>query len=216
MLDSEDVKPLLNDFNRNLYATKTVFKRYLYNKINWNARLIGIKGARGVGKTTLMLQYIKENFKKRESAFYASLDNMWFNKYDLADLIEYLYNQGVTNVFIDEVHKLKNWQRYLKNFYDNYPDLKIVYTGSDMLAIDHSKADLSRRQTLYNMNGLSVREYLEFNGILNGTPVTLEDLLQNHIAIAEQYTSSTNILSHFAAYLQKGYYPFFKEAGPDY
>ena len=216
MLDSEDVKPLLNDFNRNLYATKTVFKRYLYNKINWNARLIGIKGARGVGKTTLMLQYIKENFKKRESAFYASLDNMWFNKYDLADLIEYLYNQGVTNVFIDEVHKLKDWQRYLKNFYDNYPDLKIVYTGSAMLAIDHSKADLSRRQTLYNMNGLSFREYLEFNGILNGTPVTLEDLLQNHIAIAEQYTSSTNILSHFAAYLQKGYYPFFKEAGPDY
>ena len=147
-MNVEDFKPLLNLYHRKLNATSCKFKRYLHKYINWEARLIGIKGARGVGKTTLMLQHIKENFKNPDKAFYVSLDSLWFNKYPLEELVEYLYNQGVEVIFLDEVHKLKNWQQYLKNFYDDYPDLKIVYTGSAMLAINNSKADLSRRQSL--------------------------------------------------------------------
>jgi predicted AAA+ superfamily ATPase len=117
---------------------------------------------------------------------------------------------------LDEVHKQKNWQQYLKNFYDNYPELKIVYTGSAMLAIDNSKADLSRRQTLYDFNGLSLREYLEFECGVGFPALTLSQLLENHGSETVEISQKTKILKHFNDYLQKGYYPFYKEAGADY
>ncbi len=215
-MNFEAVKPLLNLYHRKLGATSCKFKRYLHNKINWDARLIGIKGARGVGKTTLMLQHIKETFKNPDKAFYVSLDGLWFNKYPLEELVEHLYNQGVEVIFLDEVHKQKNWQQYLKNFYDDYPDLKIVYTGSAMLAIDNSKADLSRRQTLYDFNGLSLREYLEFDSGLKFPALTLTELFEKHVSTAMEISSQTKILKTFDNYLKKGYYPFYKEAGADY
>lgn len=177
---------------------------------------MGIKGARGVGKTTLILQYIKENFNNIDDALYVSLDNMWFNSYKLDDLVEYLYSRGINHIFLDEVHKYPNWAIAIKNFYDNYPNLNIVYTGSAMLAIDNSKTDLSRRQTIYTLNGMSFREYLEYEGVMQIAPIRVEDLLSNHVKIAMDICSQTVILKHFDNYLQKGYYPYYKEAADDY
>lgn len=215
-MELSDIKPLIDTYHRKIMTTSLTFKRYLYSKINWNVRLLGIRGARGVGKTTLILQYIKENFNNIDDVLYVSLDNLWFNSYKLEDLVEYLYSHGIKYIFLDEVHKYPNWAVVIKNFYDNYPNLNIVYTGSAMLAIDNSKADLSRRQTLYTLNGMSFREYLEYEGIMQINPINLEDLLSNHVKLAMDICYNTVILKHFDNYLQKGYYPYYKESGEDY
>lgn len=215
-MEYTDIQPLLNVYHRKLAATDLRFKRYLYNEINWNVRLVGIKGARGVGKTTLLLQHIKDSFQNVDDALYFSLDNLWFDNHRLEDLVEFLYTHGIVNLYIDEVHRYKNWTSLLKNFYDNYPDLKIVYTGSAMLAIDNSVADLSRRQSLYTLNGLSFREYLEYEDVITVPSVRLEDLLKNHVQIALDITSKVKVLKYFDLYLRSGYYPYYKEAGDDY
>lgn len=215
-MEYTDIQPLLNVYHRKLAATDLRFKRYLYNEINWNVRLVGIKGARGVGKTTLLLQHIKDSFENVDDALYFSLDNLWFDNHRLEDLVEFLYTHGIVNLYIDEVHRYKNWSSLLKNFYDNYPDLKIVYTGSAMLAIDNSVADLSRRQSLYTLNGLSFREYLEYEDVITVSSVRLEDLLKNHVQIALDITSKVKVLKYFDLYLRSGYYPYYKEAGDDY
>ena len=215
-MEYTDIQPLLNVYHRKLAATDLRFKRYLYNEINGNVRLVGIKGARGVGKTTLLLQHIKDSFENVDDALYFSLDNLWFDNHRLEDLVEFLYTHGIVNLYIDEVHRYKNWSSLLKNFYDNYPDLKIVYTGSAMLAIDNSVADLSRRQSLYTLNGLSFREYLEYEDVITVSPVRLEDLLKNHVQIALDITSKVKVLKYFDLYLRSGYYPYYKEAGDDY
>ena len=216
MMDYTDIQPLLTTFHRKLAATDLRFKRYLYKHINWNVRMIGIKGARGVGKTTLLMQHIKETFERTDNVLYVSLDNLWFENHRLEDLVEFLYTHGVTHLYFDEVHRHKNWTALLKNFYDNYPDLNIVYTGSAMLAIENSVADLSRRQSLYTLHGLSFREYLEYEGILTLPPFPWEELLANHTKLAMEITAQTKVLKHFDQYLRTGYYPYYKEAGEDY
>lgn len=215
-MDYADIQPLVNAFHRKLAATDVRFKRYLYDRINWDVRLLGIKGARGVGKTTLLMQHIKETFANLDEVLYVSLDNMWFNNHSLEELVEFLYTHGVVHIYFDEVHKQKNWTQLLKNFYDNYPDLNIVYTGSAMLAIDNSKTDLSRRQSLYTLNGLSFREYLEYEGIASIPAISLEDLLSGHMKYAMEVASKIKVLKYFDAYLRSGYYPYYKESGEDY
>ncbi len=217
-MDYTDIQPLLNTFHRKLAATDLRFKRYLYGQINWDARLLGIKGARGVGKTTMLLQHIKETAgNSLDEVFYASLDNMWFQTHSAEDLVEFLYTRGVTRIYLDEVHKYRDWTVLLKNLYDNYPDLNIVYTGSAMLAIDNYKSDLSRRQSLYTLHGLSFREYLEYEGIISLPSMTLEEMLKNHIRYAMNVTSAgIKVLKYFEQYLNEGYYPYYKEAGRDY
>lgn len=215
-MDYADIQPLLNAYHRKLATTDLRFKRYLYGKINWNVRLVGIKGARGVGKTTMLMQHIKDTFDNIDDVLYVSLDNLWFENHRLEELVEFLYTHGITYIYFDEVHRYKNWTTILKNFYDNYPNLNIVYTGSAMLAIENSIADLSRRQSLYTLNGLSFREYLEYEGITSIPAIGLEELLTNHIQYALNVTSKIKILKHFDQYLQKGYYPYYKEAGEDY
>lgn len=211
-----DIQPLLITYHRRLQVVDTKFKRSLYSRINWNVRLIGIRGARGVGKTTMLLQRIKEAFPRFNEAMYVSLDNLWFNNNSLEDLVEYLYTHGVHNIFLDEVHKYPNWSAHLKNFYDNYPDLNIVYTGSAMLAIDNSKVDLSRRQSLYTLKGLSFREYLEYEFGVKHEIIKFQDLLENHTTQAMRITSQCKILKQFEDYLKHGYYPYYKEVGEDY
>jgi predicted AAA+ superfamily ATPase len=122
----------------------------------------------------------------------------------------------MTTIFFDEVHKYPNWIQFIKNLYDSYPDLNIVYTGSSMLEIDNSKTDLSRRQSLYMLPVMSFREYLAFIDVLHLQPLKLEDLLENHVSIAMDIVQQTKILKHFHDYLEHGCYPFFKEAGADY
>ena len=215
-MDYTDIQPLINIYHRKLAATDLRFKRYLHYRIDWDVRLIGIKGARGVGKTTMLLQHIKESFDKIDDALYVSLDNLWFNTHKLEELVEFLYTHGVMHIYLDEVHRYKDWAVLLKNFYDSYPDLNIVYTGSAMLAIDNSKADLSRRQSLYTLNGLSFREYLACEGVAAIPTIGLEEMLAGHVEYAVDVISGIKILKYFDKYLREGYYPYYKEAGNDY
>lgn len=210
-MEEIDIEKIYRGYRRKLKETPLSFTRFLYGKINWNDRLIGIKGARGVGKTTLMLQYIKRNFEQTDHALYVSLDNLWFSTHSLDDLIEYHYTHGGTHLFLDEVHKFPQWQTKLKNLNDEYPDLYIVYTGSSMLEIDVQQGDLSRRQMVYQLVGLSFREFLEFECGMKIPAYSLEELLKNHIAIATDVTGQVKILPLFEKYMRTGYYPFYKE-----
>lgn len=215
-MEQNDVFPLLTTYHRRLAMTDMRFMRFLHGRINWRSRLIGIRGSRGAGKTTLLLQHIKQSFANVDDAIWISLDNIWFKTHSLPELIEYLYSHGVRHLFVDEVHKYPDWAVVLKNIYDSYPDLNVVYTGSSMLEIDNSKTDISRRQSLYTLPVMSFREYLAFTGIMEVASVTLEDLLRDHVALSMDLVSKAKMLKAFGEYLDKGCYPFFLEAGDDY
>lgn len=215
-MEDRDVERIYRGYQRRLKETPLSFTRFLYEKINWNDRLIGIKGARGVGKTTLMLQHIKRNFEQTDRALYVSLDNLWFSVHSLDDLVEYHYTHGGTHLFLDEVHRFPQWQTMLKNLNDDYPDLHVVYTGSSMLEIDIRQGDLSRRQMVYQLAGLSFREFLEFECGMSISKFELTDLLQNHVTIASGITERAKILPLFEKYLRMGYYPFYKDTYEGY
>ena len=186
--------------------TPTSFYRYLYRSIPWHDRMIGLIGPRGVGKSTLLLQRVKEQ-QGNGKYLYVSADNIYFSNHTLVDLANRFELYGGTHLFIDEVHKYPQWSRELKNIYDNHPGLHVVFTGSSVLDLLHGEADLSRRVLLRQMQGLSFREYLEFeHGIIS--PVrTLEELLSQDIKIE----GVEHPMPLFREYLQKGYYPFSKE-----
>lgn len=187
------------------------FKREVYDRINWQPRVIGIKGPKGVGKSTLLKQHIRETFPDDSRILYASLDHIWFNGNSLDDLVEYHYTHGGTHLFLDEVHKYKNWQWGVKNIYDNYPTMNVVFTGSSMLQIGEGNIDLSRRTSMNTVHGMSFREYLAFEGILSMDKINLEDILTRHVEIATEITGKVHVLPYFNAYLKYGYYPFYKE-----
>lgn len=208
-----DYEELLRPFNRKLLTTPTAFHRYLYSHIAWEDTLIGIKGPKGCGKTTLLLQHIKETFTgdALDKVLYVSLDNLWFANHKLMELVEYHYSHGGTHLFIDEIHYEKRWQTMLKNISDDYPGYHVVYTGSSMLQIDAAEGDLSRRQVMYEMRGMSFREYLEYEGILTTSALAIDDLLENHVKIAMDICEKCKPLEHFHKYLKVGYYPFYKD-----
>lgn len=188
------------------------FIRSMMDKVNWNARLIGIKGARGIGKTTLLFQYIQLNLANElEHTLYASLDSFWFTTNSLSDLIATFEKRGGKYLFLDEVHKYPNWAQELKNAYDEYPQLKIVFTGSSALEILNARADLSRRAVVYEMQGFSFREYLCVETGRSFDSYSLQELLTNHMRIAQQITTHIKPLQYFDSYLKFGYYPFYRE-----
>jgi len=205
------MKTLYEKFYRKLEITTLQFTRSAMDSIQWDARLIGIKGARGVGKTTLILQYIKKHLPKNESTLYVSLDNIWFAQNSLNSLTDYFVKHGGKFLFLDEVHKYPNWSQELKNIYDDYPELKIVFTGSSLLEILNARADLSRRAIVYSLQGLSYREFLNLKLGLNLPAITLNELLEKHTTIARQLNSKIKPIQHFDEYLKAGYYPFFQE-----
>jgi len=207
----EEIQELIEQSNYMIDLTNTTFVRYMYNEINWSNRLIGIKGPRGIGKTTLLLQYIKRNLSTKDS-LYVTADHFYFSEHRLFDLADYFVKMGGRHLFIDEIHKYGDWSKELKLIYDLHPTLQIVFTGSSILDIDKGEeADLSRRAVMYEMQGLSFREYLQlFHNIV--MPVySLEAVLTGEVkkAIDLKYP-----LSLFASYLAEGYYPFAKE--PDF
>ncbi|MCQ2146471.1 MAG: AAA family ATPase [Bacteroidales bacterium] len=202
--------------NRRVSQIDLSYKRPIYFQINWDNRLIGIKGPKGVGKSTLILQHIKESFSDLGKILYVSLDNLWFASNSLIDLVEYHYTHGGTHIFLDEIHKYKHWQDAVKNIYDDYPDLHVVYTGSSILKLKAGDGDLSRRVRSYEMTGLSFREYLIFEGKLEYQVLSLEDILNNHVTIAADIVSRVKILPAFESYLKEGFYPFYKEEGDGY
>ena len=207
----EGLDQILSIYSRRLQGTPEGFKRYLIDKIDWRDNLIAIKGAKGTGKTTMLLQHIKESFTDKDKALYLSLDNLWFETHSINDLIEYHYTHGGTHLFLDEVHYYPKWKTLIKNINDDYPGLHVVYIGSSMLKIDSGVADLSRRQLPYTLHGMSFREYLLYEGLAEMEPISLDLLLRDHRRIAEDILSNgMKILPAFGEYLRYGYYPFYK------
>lgn len=198
-------------FLKKIDATSLTFIRSMIDKISWEARLIGIKGPRGVGKTTLLLQYIKKNLPIDHSTLYVSLDNIWFAQNNLVDLVDDFAKRGGKYLFLDEVHKYPNWSIEIKNIYDDFPELKIVFTGSSMLEILNARADLSRRAVIYHMQGLSFREYLAIKTGQEFAVHSLEEIIANHVSISREILQKVKPLAHFGSYLNHGYFPFFQE-----
>lgn len=215
-MELADIRPIVEFYHSKLSQVSLDFKRYLYPQINWDSSVIGIMGERGVGKTTMLLQRIKEKYANPDDTFYISLDHYWFGTHELQDLIKFMYKRGITEFYIDEVHKYKGWSGILKTLVDELHDLRIVYTGSSLLEIDNAKVDMSRRQTPYTLKGMSFREYLEYDGIMKMNAVTPEELLANHVPIAMDIVSKTKVLVAFDTYLHTGVYPFYRDAGKDF
>jgi len=203
---------LFEQFQQKLKHTSTDFVRSIMDEIHWEARLIGIKGARGIGKTTLLLQYIKLHLSSSlGQTLYVSLDDIWSNHHSLIELVRDFERQGGRYLFLDEVHKYSGWAQELKNIYDSYPNLKIVFTGSSLLEILNARADLSRRAVVYTMQGFSFREYI---GVESGTllkPLSLDQILENHIEVTQQINDKIKPFQYFESYIKHGYYPFYKE-----
>ena len=216
IMEQVDIQPLIDNYSRKMAKVPMKFKRYLYKQINWNVRMIGIKGARGVGKTTLLMQHIVDTYKDIHDTIYASLDDLWFQTHSLMDLVDWADRHGINRLYLDEVHRYPNWALTLKNIYDSYPDISIVYTSSSILNMDNSVVDLSRRQTVYMLYGLSFREFLEFENIIKIAPLTLPELIEKHVNTAMDIIGRTKIAALFEKYLTYGYYPFYKAVGEDW
>lgn len=206
------MEDLFNRYQRISQKIQTDFVRSFMQEVNWNARLIGIKGARGVGKTTLLLQYLKINFTdNRALTLYVSLDSFAFRGKTLLGLADEFVRNGGKHLFLDEVHKYPNWAQELKNIYDDYSELQIVFTGSSLLEILNSRADLSRRVVIYHMQGLSFREFIMLETGIYFAPLTLESILKDHLHLAGMINAKIKVFPHFEKYLKQGYYPFYRE-----
>jgi predicted AAA+ superfamily ATPase len=202
---------LIRRYDEKFARTQVDSIRDFVKKVDWNNRLIGIKGARGVGKTTLVLQYIKKFISPTETALYASLDHLYFLENKLYDLAEEFYQKGGKLLALDEVHRYPNWSTEIKNIYDDFPDLKVIFTGSSLLQINKAKADLSRRAVIYNMPGLSFREYLQFETGIVFNVVSFTELLENHRQISSDIIVKIKPMVYFHDYLKYGYFPFYLE-----
>ena len=208
------MKQLYSAFYRKLEEIDMRFERYLKGQIDWNNRLIAITGARGTGKTTILLQHIKECYGNNpQNVLFISLDNIYFSTNNLYSLADDFYSLGGKELYIDEVHKYPNWAQEIKNIYDDFPKLKMIFTGSSMLQIFKANADLSRRVRHFQLYGMSFREFLIFEELLSITqkPFLLEDILENHISISQKLITEITPLPAFQKYLQYGYYPYYKE-----
>ncbi len=186
------------------------YKRYFYKKIDFNERLIGILGARGVGKTTFLLQYLKEVDIPLQKKLYISADSIELSDISLFDLAKDFEKLGGKTIVIDEIHKYPDFEKHLKQIYD-FLDIKVIFSGSSAIKLEHSKADLSRRSILYRVNGLSFREFLELKTGLSYRSYTLDDIILNHTEIASQIISQIRPFEYFKEYLKAGFYPFYFE-----
>lgn len=189
--------------NKLINQTNTDFFRYIYNQINWENRMIGLIGPRGVGKTTLVLQYIKQNLSPTET-LYITAEDFYFVDNKIIELVDTFVKFGGKYLFIDEIHKYPDWAKDLKLIYDYHKNLKVVFTGSSVLDIKKGASDLSRRAIIYNMQGLSFREYLKLFHNISAKTYTLQEVLQHKVNIPE----IERPLLYYTDYLKKGYYPF--------
>lgn len=206
------MQQLFTIFYQQLNRVSTDFKRYLYHDIHWQNRLIAIVGSRGTGKTTLLLQHIKLNYAALSGeVLYASLDNLWFSTHSLIYLADEFAKQGGKVLYLDEVHNYIGWSREIKNIYDSYPDLKIVFTGSSLLEVYKGEADLSRRAIAYHLYGLSFREFLEYEYALKLNAYKLDEIMLDHASLALKISSKIKPLVAYNEYIRYGYFPYFKE-----
>ena len=209
------ITTLQNTFLIYLQNTSSEFKRYMHNSLDMNEKLIGIIGSRGVGKTTFILQYLKELDIPFEKKLYFSADHFQAVKYSLYEIAEEFSKQGGKVLAIDEIHKYPNFEMELKSIYDTF-DLKVIFSGSSALKLEHAKADLSRRAVLYRVNGMSFREFLEYETGQEFDAYGLEDILKRHTDIALDINAKVKPFEYFKKYLEHGYYPFYKENRNNY
>ena len=199
-------------YQRIIENVPTKHYRYLYKNFSTSDRLTGLIGARGVGKTTLILQFIKNNFPNLSDAFYVSADHIYFQQSTLYEFIENLYlTENIENFFIDEIHKYKNWNQEIKNLYDGFPTIKIVFSGSSSLDLVKGSYDLSRRSKLFHLAGMSLREYINIKTNVDIEPITFDELIHSHQQLSNTFSQIVKIKGIFKDYLQKGYYPFSSE-----
>lgn len=197
------MEQLYEIFNRKLKSVPTAFRRYMYDEIKWHGRAFAIVGPRGVGKSTMLLQYIKDNLDVRDT-LYVSADNLYFSENSLVALADRFVKLGGKHLFVDEIHKYEGWSRELKQIIDSYDDLQVVVSGSSILDIYKGMADLSRRLPMYSMQGLSFREYLQLFHNITVPVYSLEDIINNRAALS----GIDHPLPLFMDYLRNGYYPF--------
>lgn len=206
---------LYNISNSLLSRVSVDFKRYLFSTIDWDAQLIAISGARGCGKTVMLLQYLK-SINAKKNALYVSLDDIYFSENKLILFAEQFFKKGGEVLLLDEVHKYPNWSQEIKNIYDTLQDLQIVFTGSSALEIHKGAHDLSRRAVVYNLAGMSFREYLELKHKIKLPAYELKDILLADNRINKTIVDKIKPLQVFDEYLQKGYYPFFVNTKQNY
>jgi len=199
-----------------LASLKPRFRRDFMDEIDWNEPLLFILGARGVGKTTLVLQHIKERFGNNAAALYISMDDLALSNFTLLSMAKHHAQNGGTHLFVDEIHKYQNWSQELKNIRDKIKELKVVVSGSSILDIYKGNADLSRRSVVYNLHGLSFREYLNIELKLNLPKFSLEEILKEHENLTPQLLEQFKPLQHFPTYLKYGYFPFYLEGIKNY
>lgn len=203
------MRTLIDRYRMLLEETSTDYVRDIHNSIDWNDHLIAIMGARGVGKTTLVLQHIKLHEDINKTLFVYA-DDVWFSAHSLFDLAESFYKEGGKALYIDEIHKYNNWSQEIKNISDSFPRLKVCYTGSSVLDLQKGSHDLSRRLLNYHMHGLSFREYLSLSKGIEVPEHTLEQILAGEINFPfDRYRP----IELFKEYLKEGYYPFFRRSG---
>ena len=211
------METLFKKHDRLLALTSTAIIREMMNQVNWEAPMIAIRGPRGVGKSTLLLQYIKTHYEPySREVLYCQMDSVYFSSHTLLDLAERFYQQGGQRLLLDEVHKYPTWSRELKEIYDLYPDMKVVFSSSSLLNVLQGDADLSRRCIPYDMQGLSLREFLLFYKGISIRPRTLEEALTRPASLCQEVNSQCRILACFHEYLQYGYYPFYLRNQTDY
>ena len=212
-LTNGDIEELFESSYRQVHDEDSSFERYLMREIDWSDRLICIKGARGVGKTTMMRQRMKSEFgADSKKAIYVSMDDLWFARHRLKDLVAYLCDRGFQWIFIDEIHHLgKDWSLEIKNLADQFRGMNIVYSGSSLLQIEKARGDLSRRQSVYELKGMSFREYLALEKKIELAPLTLEEILSDHVRLAGEINDRVKVLTDFEDYQRHGYYPFYRE-----
>jgi predicted AAA+ superfamily ATPase len=207
----------LFEFQENLLRqVRNKFRRYLHNQINWEQQMIGIKGPRGAGKTTLMLQHLKYDLGLPADALYITADHSWFYTHTLADTANDWYKLGGKILFIDEIHKYPGWSVELKNIYDGLPEMKIIFSASSALEIYRGEADLSRRVVTYLLAGLSFREFLILTSEIKFDPVTIEEIKNNHLNLSRTITDNFRPLPAFLKYLGTGYLPIIVEGEGTY
>lgn len=203
---------LFSTYYRLLENTNYITHRYLFDHFSIENRLTGIIGPRGTGKTTMMLQLIKERIKDIEKSFYASLDNIYFSRNSLYELVTELYEKENRKFFFfDEIHKYENWTQELKNLYDSFPDIKIIFSGSSSINLIYGMHDLSRRAVTYNLNGLSFREFLNFKLNKDYSTLDFDSIIRNPEEYSKNIADIPGLRGQFEVYLNKGYYPFYFE-----
>jgi len=207
------VNALINKSEKKSRLVKEKIKRYLFHLIDWEQRLIIVLGYRGTGKTTLLLQYLSDAQKK---GIYVSLDDFYFESNRLVEVVNSLYEMGYRLFILDEVHRYLWWSKDLKQLYDDYEDIQIVASGSSILDISKGNADLSRRASLYSLNGLSFREFLSFERKIDLPSVSLEEILNHHHTLAAGYLDRINYQTDWHRYLKLGYFPYYLEAKSTY